>query len=154
MFRYIRRQWRKGTIKLYLAIMLVCFIAAGVLNVAVDWGSGVIEDMDRIRALKLDPSKMDELKKAYREKMDVNNQENADRDHKGKMDSAEFEKLKEALRGKIDASDLEKLKEAYKRKKGILDIGKIKDNGRARREETAEIKALKEKLREAYRTGK
>lgn len=108
--RHKPRRWKKEDLKLYIAIILICFFVAAVLHFLLDKGSDLIEEAHRITSTELSPSSIEKLKETYGDKIDADNLERAKKALKGEMDSADLEKLKETYKGKIDPADIKKLK--------------------------------------------
>ena len=114
MSKHKQRWLKKEDMKLYLAIILICFLVAAVLHFLLDKGSHLIEEAHQVTAIDLSPSSMENLKKAYGDKIDADKISSAKKVLEEKMDAAEIEKLKKAYKEKIDPADLKKLEQAYK----------------------------------------
>ena len=71
--------------KLYIAIILICFLVAAVLHFLVDKGSDLIEEANKITATDLSPETVKKLKETYGDKIDADTLEKAKKALKGKM---------------------------------------------------------------------
>lgn len=110
--KHKRRRWKKEDLKLYIAIILICFLVTAVLHFLVDKGSDLIEEANKITATELSPSSIEKLMETHGDKIDADNLERTKKVLKGKMDTADIGKLKETYKEKIDPADLKKLKKA------------------------------------------
>jgi len=124
--RHKRRRWKIENMKLYIAIIFICFLVAAVLHFLVDKGSDIIEDAHRLTATDLSPSSIEKLKETYGDKIDAHNLEKAKKVLKGKVNPSDIEKLKETYKGKIDPADLKRLKKVYKGKLDTADSENVK----------------------------
>ena len=65
MAKHRRKRLKKGTIKLYLAITLVCFLLAALLYFLMDKGNQLMGEVNKITGIELDPATLTKLKEAY-----------------------------------------------------------------------------------------
>ena len=121
-----RRKWKIKNIKLYLVIIMICFVVAAVLHFIVDKGTDLIEEAYKITATDLSPSSIKKLKETYGDKIDADKLAKVKKALKGEMNNEDIEKLKEAYKGEIDPAELEKLKKTYQGNLDRVDLEKVK----------------------------
>ncbi|MBW1805187.1 MAG: hypothetical protein JRJ06_02235 [Deltaproteobacteria bacterium] len=109
------RKKKRGSIKVYLAIVLLCVLIAVILSFVVKQGVALLENSGRITVIKPDAAVIKELKAKYADRLDnggIEKGKRALKDDKGEYDLEELEKR---FGHKIDPDDYKKAKEAYKR---------------------------------------
>ena len=121
-----RRKWKIKNIKLYLVIIMICFVVAAVLHFLVDKGTDLIEEAYKITATDLSPSSIKKLKETYGDKIDADKLEKVKKALKGGMNNADIEKLKETYQGKIEPAEFEKLKKTHQEDLDRVDLEKVK----------------------------
>jgi hypothetical protein len=114
MAQHRRKRLEKRTIKLYMGITLVCFLLAALLYFFVDKGSQLMEEVNKIAGIELDPATLKKLKTVYQEKLDANEMKGIEQNRDQTKNATELEKVMQDYRKKISDDELEKLKQEYK----------------------------------------
>ena len=106
-----QRKRKKGNIRLYLAITILCLIIAALFSFAIRYGGNIFED--RVKGTRPDALTMEKLKKAYGDKIDANELEEDKISLKEYKGIPDLERLKEDYKGKLNESEVERLKKVY-----------------------------------------
>jgi hypothetical protein len=109
-------RFRNKSLKIYAAIICMGAVSALALNIAIDWGSGVLDRMNTIASLGLDAETVEKLKKVLEGDIDDDKDAfaKAERAYANERNQPKLEKAKMKGPGTIDSAKLKKLKKLYK----------------------------------------
>ena len=101
--RHKKRIWTRANIKLYLGIVVMCFLVAFIVYFMVEKGGGVIEQAEELSSKIPEGVTVEDLQKVFGDKTRGNGKtadeiEDLKKTYKDKMDPAEYEKLKKRYR--------------------------------------------------------